>query len=214
MSRCGFTLVEMLVTLFITSLMMTAVYTCFVGTVSAKQYCEEVREAGRVGQAVLAMMRRDFEGAFVFSPGDAALRGEAGSSSAGSADSVNFVTTSDSRRAIGGKGSDYNEVGYVLYPSEETDGLLCLYRREDHEVDEDPFAGGVLELMDDGVVSLRFEYLSGDGWTGTWQDEELPEAVRITLVLRKDSGKKLDGEPVTRDYTYSAIVPIPAGRRW
>lgn len=210
----GFTLVEVLVTLLITSIMLTAVYTCFVGTVAAKQYSEEVRDAGRSGQAILGLIRRDLEGAFVFEPGSPALEGQAGSSAATDADSVNFVSTSDSRRAVDGRGSDYNEVGYVLYPGENEDGLLNLYRREDQFVDESPFTGGVLELLDDSVKSLRFEYLSEDSWATPWQGEGLPEAVKITLVLRKDSGKKIEGESVMRDYAFSAIVPVPAGRAW
>ncbi len=214
MRRGGFTLVEMLVTLLITSIMLTAVYTCFVGTVAAKQYSEEVKGAGRVGQALLGLMKRDFEGAFLFSPGSPAFEAQTASCSGGNADTVNFVTTSDSRRAIDARGSDYNEVGYAVYPSEEQDGLLNLYRREDHFVDDVPFSGGVLEFMDDSVKSLKFEYLSAEGWQGASHGEGLPEAVRITLVLRKDSGSTTDGEPQMRDYTFSAVVVIPAGRAW
>jgi len=210
----GFTLIEVLVTLLITSIMLTAVYTCFVGTVAAKQYSEEVKGAGRVGQAILGLMKRDFEGAFVFSPGMPALEGQSGSIGAADSDSVDFVTTSDSRRAIDGKGSDYNEVGYVLYPSEEQDSMLCIYRREDHLVDDSPFSGGVLELLDDCVKSLKFEYLSDGSWQTMWQAEGLPDAVRITLTLRKDSGKKIGGEPLLRDYNYSTVVMIPAGAAW
>jgi hypothetical protein len=192
--------------------MLTVVYTCFVGTVAAKQYSEEVKEAGRVGQAVLGLMRRDLEGAFVFSADSSAMEGQTGSVGSSEAGSVNFVTTSDSRRAVDGKGADYCEVGYLLYPSQERESMLSLYRREDHYVDESPFDGGVLELLDDEVKSLELEYFSEDAWLDSWSGEGLPEAVKITLVLRKDSGKKRDGEPVMRDYTFSTIVVIPAGR--
>lgn len=214
MNSRGFTLIEVLVTLLITSIMLTVVYTCFVGTVAAKQYSEQVKEAGRVGQAVLGLMKRDIEGAFVFSPGNPAMEGQQEAVGSNDADSINFVTTSDSRRAVDGKGSDYCEVGYVLYAGEEQEDMLCLYRREDHMVDDSPFSGGVLELLDDQVKSLKLEYLVDDGWQTAWQDNGLPEAVRITLVLRKDSGKKRDGEQVMLDYTYSATVIIPAGRGW
>ena len=214
MKHRGFTLIEVLVTLLITSLMLTVVYTCFVGTVAAKQYSEQVKEAGRVGQAILGLIKRDLKGVFIFSPGETVLEGQTGSVGSADADSINFVSTSDSRRALNGRGSDYCEVGYVLYAGEEQEDMLKLYRREDHLVDESPFSGGVLELLDDQVKSLKFEYLVEDAWQTVWQDEGLPEAVRITLVLRKDSGQKKDGEPVMLDYTYSTIVVIPAGRAW
>jgi prepilin-type N-terminal cleavage/methylation domain-containing protein len=192
MRSSGFTLIEVLVTLVITAIMLSAVYTCFVGTVAAKQYSEEVKAAGRVGQAILGFMKRDFTGAFVFSPGNPAMEGQTGSIGTADADTVNFVTTTDSRRAVDGKGSDYNEVGYALYPGEEQDGaagtfsraampLLRLYRREDHFLDESPFSGGILELLDDCVKSIKFEYLADEGWLTAWQGEGLPEAVRITL---------------------------------
>ena len=158
-------------------------------------------------------MRRDLEGAFVFLPGSAAMEGQSGSAGGYSADTSNFVSTSDSRRAIDGVGYDYSEVGYVLYQGRE-DGLLSLYRREDHMVDEMPFSGGSLELLDDSVRGLRFEYLTSDGWQSVWQGEGLPEAVRVTLTLQRDTGKRLNGEPVLRDHDFSAIALIPAGRSW
>jgi hypothetical protein len=115
---------------------------------------------------------------------------------------------------VDGRGADYNEVGYILRPNEERDGLLKLYRREDQFVDDSPFAGGTLELLDDEIKSLKFDYLSRQGWSGTWQDEGLPQAVRITLVLRKESGTGSGGEPRACDYRYGAVVLVPAGCSW
>lgn len=214
MRRNGFTLIEVLVTLLVTSIMLSAIYTSFVGTVAAKQYSEQVKEAGRTGQAILCLMRRDFEGALLFAPGEPAMIGKSTATGSAGADAVDFVTTSDSRRAVDGKGSDYNEVGYVAYAGEDQNGLLSLYRREDFFLDESPFEGGVLELLDDSVKGLTFEYLSESGWVSEWQGEGLPEAVRITLVLRKKTGQVKDGEPAMRDYNYSTIAVLPAGRTW
>lgn len=214
MRREGFTLVEVLVTLLITSIMLSSVYISFVGTVTAKQYSEQVKEAGRTGQAILGLMRRDLEGAMIFSPGEPVMVGKSGSVGSADADSIDFVTTSDSRRAVDGKASDYNEVGYVAYTNEEQSGLLCLYRREDFFLDEAPFESGVLELLDDGVRGLTFEYLTESGWVTEWQGEGLPEAIRITLVLRKKTGQSKGGEPAMRDYTYSTIAVVPSGRQW
>jgi type II secretion system protein J len=212
--RGGFTLVEVLVTLLITAIMLSAVYTSFVGTVAAKQYSEQIKEAGRTGQAILGLMRRDFEGAMIFSPGEPAMVGKSGSVGSADADAVDFVSTSDSRRAVDGKASDYNEVGYVAYTNEEETDMLCLYRREDFFLDESPFDGGVLELLDDSVRALTFEYFSEGGWLTEWQGEGLPEAVRITLTLRKKTGQSKDGEPAMRDYTYSTIALVPVGKSW
>lgn len=214
MRQAGFTLIEVLVTLLITSVMLSAVYTSFVGTVAAKQYSEQIKEAGRTGQAILGLMRRDFEGAMIFSPGEPAMIGKSGSAGSADADAVDFVSTSDSRRAVDGKASDYNEVGYMAYTNEEQTDLLCLYRREDFFLDESPFDGGVLELLDDGVKALTFEYLTEGGWLAEWQGEGLPEAVRITITLRKKTGQSKDGEPAMRDYTYSTIAIVPGGKRW
>jgi prepilin-type N-terminal cleavage/methylation domain-containing protein len=210
----GFTLIEVLVTLLITSIMLSAIYMSFVSTVAAKQYSEQVKEAGRTGQAILSLMRRDFEGAMIFSLGEPAMIGKSGSVGSAGADAVDFVTTSDSRRAVDGRGSDYNEVGYMAYAGEEQNGLLSLYRREDFFLDQSPFEGGVLELLDDGVKGLTLEYLTVSGWVSEWQGEGLPEAVRITLVLRKKTGQTKSGQPAMRDYTYSTIAFVPAGKKW
>jgi len=212
--KAGFTLVEVLMAVLITGIILSAVYTCFVGTVAARQYSEQLRESGRTGQAILGLMKRDFEGMFVFSSDNIPLEGRSDSIGSSDANTLNFVTTSDSRRAVNGIGSDYNEVGYILSLNEERDGLLNLYRREDQYVDESPFAGGVLELLDDSIKSLKLEYFKEGGWYLQWQEGELPEAIKITLVLRKESGEMMGGEPVTRDYAYTAVALVPAGCSW
>ncbi|MHC5036545.1 MAG: prepilin-type N-terminal cleavage/methylation domain-containing protein [Planctomycetota bacterium] len=202
----GFTLVEVLVTLVTASLLLTAVYGAFLGSLSAKRTCEESARVYRLGQGILTLLRRDLTGAFA--PEDTALEGVSGTAQGGSADRIEFITTSDARRAIDGKGSDICEVGYRAEPDPETPGLLQLLRREGHGIQGSAFQGGTLEFLAAGVSSFQLEYLGGDGnWIPEWQVEGLPVAVRVILVLREETAEGQWG----REVTFRTLIPLPSG---
>ncbi len=204
--RGGFTLIEVLCTLVITSIMLGSVYSVFLGTLSAKKYCDEIKDAGHRGQAILLMIQRDVQGALEVGGGQPSMEGVDASESGSETDRLNFVSTQDTR--CGNDRRDYNEVGYYVVASAGGKSL-SLVRREDALCDDDPFDGGVEEVLDDSIASFDLEYLAPEGaWTGEWTAAGLPSAVRITLVLLRRQAEGEDG----RKYTYSAVVPVPAAR--
>lgn len=204
----GFTLVEVLVTLVAASLVLTAVYGAFLGSLSAKRRCEERSRTAGLGQAVLTLVRRDVAGALPRPNGHSSLEGTPGTGQGGAADRVEFVTTSDARRALEGRGSDFCEVGYRVEADPDAPGLLLLLRREARGLDDDPFGGGTLEVLAEGVSSFGVEYLAAEGeWTSAWTAETLPRAVRVTLVLRETLADGSWG----RDREYRTLCWIPAG---
>jgi hypothetical protein len=200
-----------MLTLVILSIMLGAVYGVFLGTLSSKKYCDEVKDAGHRAQAILLLLRRDVEGMVDLGSGRVSLEGVDGSEGGGDADRLGFVTTSDTR--TGQEKYDVNEVSYFLMASEadDEDGTVfqTLYRREDPGMDSDPFADGVEEVLDDRISSFDVQYLGSDGaWASSWTGEALPAALRVTLVLNREVS---EGGSETRDYTYITFFPV-AGR--
>jgi hypothetical protein len=190
------------------SLLLTAVYGAFLGSFSAKRTCEEAVRTQRLGQGILTLIRRDLGGAFVPPGAESGLEAVTDTAQGGSADRIEFVTTSDARRAVEGKGSDHCEVGYRAESDPDALGLLRLIRREEHGLRGTPFAGGTLEALADGVSSLRLEYPQEDGlWTENWQQPSLPRAVRVTLILRE---RNADGE-WGREVDFRTLILLPAG---
>jgi hypothetical protein len=199
---------EVLVTMVTASLLLTAVYGAFLGSISAKRSCDEVVRTHRLGSGVVTLIRRDLEGAFIPPGEESALDGVPDSAQGGPADRVDFVTTSDARRAPAGEGRDHCEVGYRVDPDPDTPGMLRLIRREGLGISGSPFSGGTLEIVAEGVSSFELEYLSeGNLWTRTWEGPGLPRAARIGLVLRE---RNPDGE-WGREVSFRKLVYIPSG---
>jgi hypothetical protein len=203
-----------MLTLVITSIMLGAVYSVFLGTLSSKKYCDEVKDAGHCGQAILLLVQRDLQGAVPLGDGAVSLEGVDASEGGTEADRLAFVSTADTR--LGNEKFDTNEVGYFAAASEagedegEEETFLRFYRREDAGVDENPFTGGTEELLERRLVSFDLEYLDAQGgWTAEWTGEGLPAAVRVTLVINRRVGEDRES---TRNYTYSTLVPLWGGK--
>ncbi len=207
--RRGFTLIEVLVTLVASSIVLAAVYGAFLGSITAKRTCEEASRGHRLGRGVMTLLERDLTGAFRPREDGPALEGFSESAQGGHADRVEFVTTSDARRAVEGRGRDHCEVGYRTEPDPDAPGLRVLVRREAHGIEGNPFQGGTLEVLAEGVSSFHLEYLTGDGtWFSEWHGPGLPRAVRAALTLRR---LEPDGR-FGRETTFRGLIAIPAGR--
>ncbi len=207
--RTAFTLVEVLCTLVIVSIMLGAVYTVFLGTLSSKRYCDEIRDAGQKGQAILLLVQRDLMGAVELPSGRPSVEGVDSSEDGAEADRIVFVSTSDTR--MGREKRDLCEVGYSAEPGMEEGGSLRLVRREDPGIDDDPFSGGNEEVIEDGLKSFNLEYMDrGGAWMDEWTGEGLPAAVKVTVVLAR---KPSEGGAEAREYSFSAVVPVrsPSG---
>jgi prepilin-type N-terminal cleavage/methylation domain-containing protein len=205
----GFTLIEVLVTILVASLLLSAVYAAFVGSLSARDRCEDLARDHRLCQGILALLERDLQGAFAPPGTPVCLAGTSETSQGGSADRVEFATTSDARRAVEGRGSDHCEVGYRAEPDPDAPGLLRLIRREEHGFAGELTAGGTLEVLADRVKSFRLEYLGTDGqWATEWQGEGLPLAVRATVAVLGDPSS--GGDP-GMETALATVIVLPAG---
>jgi len=224
-NRRGFTLLELTIAMTFVALVATGIAVSISTCLKVWQRSLAAAELNQEARAVMQMLSRDIRGAHVGLRRDAGyFWGTPAGSSGSSIDTLELCTESSapSRAAllpdeVRGEWdqaarpplSDY--VG-VRYEERAADGdePAGLYRMAYVVPGADPDLPDELgleptstELVSRSVVGLRFEYLDGEEWTGSWEtnpeDTRLPRAVAIELTLRDER---------ERDHAYQTIVPI------
>jgi general secretion pathway protein J len=182
--RRGFTLVDMLVALTIMGIVLTAVYAVFAFQSKAVRAAGEGRDASGQGLLILDRLTRDLAGAWL--PLDRKPNPRIVYEFKASEERLDFASTGvlSMDESVG---PEIVEVGYRLEPGREGRQQQILIRRQDDTPDEEPDEGGFEIILTQDLVSLEILYLDGEGEEKTeWSsgdDQELPAAVRIKLVL-------------------------------
>ena len=110
---------------------------------------------------------------------------------------LNFVTISHRKFNILGRidlaspRSDIGEIGYYLKEDPEATEVKLLMKREEKHFDDEPEAGGEENLLLENVISLKFQFKSGNDWSNVWDSNNknrLPEAVKTTLIVKNYNG--------------------------
>ncbi|MCC6574792.1 MAG: prepilin-type N-terminal cleavage/methylation domain-containing protein [Planctomycetes bacterium] len=234
--RRAFSLIELVVTLFVVSILMTCVVAIVMGTVEAKILVEAETRARKLGPAIVETIARDLRNAWASGPdkevelsGSFFVAKTHGDDDAAE-DELWFVTTVDSYMLYQGLHSEITEVGYYVKDNENDDGLKSLYRREDYSVDKDPSDGGLGVKLTDRLISFNVRYyerptnaddptaydevLKPGGFTEKhdWDAKDsrkLPYAARIELVLDVTSTDSHTRNKDRRIGVYNAIVRLP-----
>ncbi len=209
-SSKGFTLLELLLAVTITSLLFAVLYTSFFKIIEAKEAAEEELELYHEARLLLAKISEDISMAFKPKQKESTKVIFYGVNNEDK-DSLQFATFSHLRIGRDIKESDQCEVGYYLKPvSEDKENqLYFLMRREDPTIDDLPEEGGLEYAFSDRVLAINLRYLLNEGevvddWDSrTARGRGLPNAVEITLVLRGNRGKDIK-------ITTTALIPIRA----
>jgi len=131
----------------------------------------------------------------------------------GEKDELTFSSLANLRLARDADESDQCEISYFLKRGEASDGrrVVNLMRRIDPTPDDRVDKGGRVEIMAEDVDELEFEYwepskeIGDEAWVDDWEvgqckageegsvddKTELPERVRITLVVKSARGKEI-----------------------
>lgn len=183
--QAGFTLLEILVTLAILGLVMTALYGTLISTLETRDVIETRTRGPREGLALLEILSTDFRSAILPPLAKKHFVARAERSGEGrDADQVTFISAVTSRfaedpRRLRGEElagvdpterdedvepvrADLCEIGYYLKPDERHPGRMKLYRREDFHVDHDPRKGGTYLLLYRRVAGLKLRWFRGD----------------------------------------------------
>jgi len=212
MNNKGFTLLEVLIAVFILALMAMMIWqitnNSYRGTEKASQY-DDIYQYGRVA---LSKLEADLSQAFLpgptgIPPIETSFKGE----DQGDSDTANFISFSNVRMIKDEKVSDQIEVGYSISNCPDTEEKIgCLMRRTSAVIDKDVKEGGKSYPIAEGIKSFNLEYYDAvkQEWVGSWSSEDpanpnkLPRAVKIALSF---NDPKKEGEEIT----FSTAVMIP-----
>jgi general secretion pathway protein J len=204
--RPGFTLVEVLLAMTISSLLVLSVISATRTLGGARgrvdrqtRKLQEARRGLHEITCALRNVRRDFDRQ------NPAILGYNASGEMGS-DRISLLIVSDRRSRPDGAESDQYEASFYLWTAGEM-ALPSLMCRRDHALDDEPEEGGIASVVAEGVVGLTFEYYNGTDWQKEWSELELsgPEAIRVTVaVVTQDSDVSVSPQPIV----LSTVVPI------
>ncbi|MGQ0794019.1 MAG: prepilin-type N-terminal cleavage/methylation domain-containing protein [Deltaproteobacteria bacterium] len=202
----GFTLLEVLLAVFIGSILLTALYSSFFQIIKAKDTVETELEAYHEARTILARLSRDFEAAYprgrVFPTSLAAEDFFLGTRASGGQSAVTFTSLSHDA-GLNPRDSDQALISYYLAPLPDGD-LFYLMRRESSKIGVE---GDALEYpISDRVVAFEILYFRNteEGFVPEWssaQSASLPRAVAVALTMRSPRGE---------DLRFESFVAIPA----
>ncbi len=228
----GFTLMEVLVALFISGLIMTSVLSSLDSTQRAVDAIHNIVETENVGPRILQVFRNDFRDLAVYdAPEYRILHGEKDSIGGRDADNVDLLV----RRRASLPFHDpireeevyapLSEVGWRLRPNPSSSDFMELWRREDFLVDDKPFEEGRFSLLYDRVINFQLLYFAEPGFDPDWDDEwdseerqSLPVAVEIRLDMevqpRKSAESRLFLGANRSRLEFYDVLAIPEPVRW
>ncbi|HML95432.1 MAG TPA: prepilin-type N-terminal cleavage/methylation domain-containing protein [Thermodesulfobacteriota bacterium] len=206
----GFTLMEVLLAIFIGSIVLTALYASFFQIIKAKERIEEELDLYHEARVVMAKVTKDLAMAYP--------RGLVNSESTnitlpyfygvqdGNFSRLIFTALSRSP-AYGTRESDQTEISYYLLPVPDSD-LFALMRRDNPTIENEE--GGTQFPLSERVVGFRLTYFAGPNELGEipeptleWNSNEmlsLPRAVNVEVVMRDPRGENVE---------FSSMITLP-----
>ena len=205
----GFTLIEVLLAIFIGSIVLTVLYSSFFQIIKAKDVAEGELDLYHEARVIFSKMTEDFQSAYprgeVFKnsviPNWTFFRGIK------DGDNSRVTLTSLSRRPSANSiDSDQAEISYYLEPLPQSD-LFYLIREENPRIGTD--SGGIKYPISESLVRFNLRYMTDNDSEDSFVDEfnsdqtgSLPKVVEVTLILRSPRGQ---------DVEFNTLILIPLG---
>ncbi|MCX7678391.1 MAG: prepilin-type N-terminal cleavage/methylation domain-containing protein [Spirochaetes bacterium] len=197
----GFSLIEMLVAIAISSVILLMLYTSYHSVISATSELSKVANFYEQINLAIHHIDRDISNAYVNRQNkDIFFIGENQTSSPfkGKLNFVtinhrNFVINSDPGKEI--RSSDVHEVGYYLKSYRDKPDEFMLIKREQNTYDDEPETGGNESVILDHVIDLKFEFRLRNTWVDSWDSRKyikFPHAVKTILKVKNYRGEEED----------------------
>ncbi len=219
----GFTLIEVLITLMMIGVIMTATYAVLFTTIVARDRLEKENLEGKIGPAILDLIEKDVGGTWCWNiHSNDVFKGEAVTVSGENADAFHFTCTTNSSYTMPNDNmrvaSDLTEVSYRLRQNPRNRDYLELRRRQDFHLDDRIAEGGIYELIYSRVRSFQVIYYADlhedaeklDEWDASKRGR-LPAAMEIFLSIEIDptlAGYSLDEMERSR-LDYHRVIFFP-----
>jgi general secretion pathway protein J len=221
----GFTLLEILVAIFIFGVILSTIYTSYTRTFRNVEETQSRAEIDHMARIALERIVEDLESVYASertgnSGSEADVEdpsrfvGEDAEVDGRSADTLRFLSRAHVVLEEGGETTGAAKIIYEVRQSEEEQGFL-LYRSDTPELEERPTgeAGGV--LLCEGLYSLNFIYYDDNGdahesWDSTMESTKNTLPSRISIQL--EFVNRLDPEGPLR-FQAGVVLPVVRNSR-
>ena len=195
--RSGFTLLEILVAMFILAIVLSTIFGAFSETLKNINHAESQADIYQMARVALKIMNKDLEGSLIsstrsFSGQDEEIDGR-------DADFLSFFSTNHVSFEEPGKGSGNAGISfYVLEKEKEEEKGLVLYRSDILERNQEPEEKTGGAVLCEGLHSVNFMYYNSDGDEyDSWDSSDgqyknkLPSMVTIRLEFLNRSNPEV-----------------------
>lgn len=195
----GFTLIEVLLALFITAILTTILSVVFNTGLRSYRQGKDLLEITRKAQLILGQMSRELVGAMVGPY--ITFRGES--------NAIYFMAPVENSSKL-----DLCEIGYLLNKNEKK--LIrhfvtyaqnsSPFEYPDNPVDYDTYGERGRMIFCEGVTGFDLKYNGGGGWgDNPWgESDKLPEMVEVSVVIQ---GQYPKDKPQERTFTTWVYLP-------
>ncbi|HEY0882758.1 MAG TPA: prepilin-type N-terminal cleavage/methylation domain-containing protein [Archangium sp.] len=204
MKRSGFTLIEVVIAIAITSFIGVVIGVSFNTTIQNKDIIEGQAEHYRMLRAAMNRMVREIGAAYVSDRYDPKRYRDAfdrPTNFVGKRDQLLFTTMAHQRLYADAKESDQMVVEYSVKssPDPKAKGRQDLVRREKVQIEERMERGGTEDVLFEGAKKIEFQYWNSERkqWEDEWDTRRterksiLPTRVKITLFAVDENGKEV-----------------------
>jgi len=207
----GFTLMEIVIAITITSFIGLGIGVAFNNTIKAKETIETTAEHYRMLRTAMARMTREIGAAYVSDRYDSKRYRDAfdrPTNFIGARDKLMFTTLAHQRLSSDAKESDQMIVEYQVKASVEKGvrNRNDLVRREKVVLEERMERGGSEDVLFEGAKKIEFQYWNSERkqWEDEWDTRRndrksiLPTRVKLTLSAVDENGKEVKYTTQTR----------------
>ena len=211
MKTRGFTLMEVVIAIAITSFIGVIIGVSFNTTIQNKDIIEGQAEHYRMLRAAMNRMVREIGAAYVSDRYDSKRYRDAydrPTNFVGKRDQLLFSSLSHQRLYGDAKESDQMVIEYQVKssPDPKAKGRMDLVRREKALLEERMERGGTEDALFEGAKKIEFQYWNSERkqWEDEWDTRRterksiLPTRVKITLTAVDESGKEVKYTTQTR----------------
>jgi general secretion pathway protein J len=204
MNRRGFTLLEIVIAVAVTSFIGLTLAYSLNSTAGTKDVMEGQSERYRMLRAAMGRMEREIAAAYVSDRYDGKRYRDAfdrPTNFVGEREKLMFSSLAHQRLYADAKESDQMVVEYVVKTSSEKGarGRTDLIRREKALLEERMDRGGNEDVLFEGVKKIEFDYWDSEKkqWVNEWDTRRnerktvLPTRVRVRLTALDEGGKEV-----------------------
>lgn len=198
-SRRGFTLMEMLVALLISTLVMAAAASVFVTTTQGWERGRKAARLNQTAQSTSNLLERYIRAAVpANTDGRDVMVGEALDSESGSYHLL-FVTSAQNRLMPGRQASDCSVVDFSFDPARGN----TLFMRINPSSDNIFLEGGFELPVAENVLMFNARFFDGTEWLDEWYEPGLPLAIEFSFVLDEQelSGRMANADDMMEEDT-------------